>query len=141
MINVKKYLGLDVSKKSIEICGKKFSEDKSKSFFLYDPNSFIDNSKLFTAQLSISLDVIFHIVEEEIFNKYIQDLFNSSRKYVIIYSSNTNKQKQKQGDHVHHRKFTEWIEKNIKNWTLIKTINNKYPSESFSKFYIYEIKK
>ncbi len=140
MINIKKYMGLDVSKKSIEICGKKFSKDKTKSFFLYDPNYFVDNLKVFNSQLSISLDVIFHIVEEKIFNKYMHDLFDSSKEYVIIYSSNTRRQQKKQGKHVYHRKFTEWIKNNKKDWNLIEIIKNKYPTESFSSFYIYKIK-
>ena len=44
----------------------------------------------------------------ELFNLYIQNLFNSSKKYVCIYSSNVDK---KYSKYVRHRKFTDWINK------------------------------
>lgn len=41
------------------------------------------------ADLSLSLDVIYHLVEDEVFETYINTLFKSARRYVIIYSSNS----------------------------------------------------
>ena len=54
--------------------------------------------------LSISLDPIYHLLEDNAFNLYMQHLFNSSKKYVIIYFSNNDKKWEK---HVRHRKFTD----------------------------------
>ena len=34
------YVGLDVSPTAIKMCKEKFAQDKTKSFFLYDPFSF-----------------------------------------------------------------------------------------------------
>ena len=137
--NYKRYIGYDVSKTAIDICRKKFFHDKTKTFFHLDDN-FINDKK---ADLSISLDVIFHLIEDEVFDLYMKNLFNSSKKYVCIYSTNINKG---WASHVKHRKFTDWIDKHISNeWKLKEFIPNKYPFDpryssktSFSNFYFFE---
>ena len=137
--NFKFYIGYDVSKTSIDICKAKFINDKNK-IFIYMNESFKNDKK---ADLSISLDVIYHLLEDNVFNLYMQNLFNSSNKYVCIYSSNID---MKWAPHVRHRKFTDWIDKYISNrWKIKEYIPNKYPFElkksdstSFADFYIYE---
>ena len=73
----------------------------------------------------------------------MENLFNSSNKYIIIYSSNFEGER---NYHVKHRKFTDWIDKYMsKNWKLKEFIPNKYPlTSNFNgtktpcDFYIYE---
>ena len=139
LANYKNYIGYDVSQTAIKICKKKFNYDKTKTF-IHMSDNFTNDRK---ADLSISLDVIYHLLEDSVFNLYMQNLFNSSKKYVIIYSSNVDKKWEK---HVRHRKFTDWIDKYISNeWKIKEYIPNKYPfdiknqdSTSFSDFYFYE---
>ena len=103
----------------------------------------MDEYKGEKAELSLSLDVIFHLVEDQTFESYIQTVFNSSNCYVIIYSSNYNSSSNYEGAHIKHRKFTRWIEENRKDYKLLEYIPNKYPFEknntigSLSNFYIY----
>ena len=119
--NYKKYIGYDVSKTAIKICLKKFNKDKTKTF-IHMSDNFINDKK---GDLSISLDVIYDLLEDNVFNLYMKNLFNSSKKYVCIYSSNFDK---KWAKHVRHRKFTDWINKYISNeWKLKEYIPNKYP--------------
>jgi len=135
----KKYIGYDVSKTAIKICQKKFNNDTTKTFIHMNDN-FINDKK---ADLSISLDVIYHLIEDNVFNLYMQNLFNSSKKYICIYSSNVDKKWDK---HVRHRKFTDWINKYVSNeWKLKEYIPNIYPFDikksdftSFSDFFFYE---
>ncbi len=147
LFNIQKYIGLDISKKSIELCIKKFNQDNKKSFFLYHPSCFIDKHDIFKSDAVLSLDVIYHLVDEGVFSRYMSDLFLCASKYVIIYSSNTTIQEKYQLKHVLHRKFTDWIETHAPDWKLEKIIHNKYPlkaynfeEESWSDFYIYEMK-
>ncbi|MDO8657397.1 MAG: hypothetical protein Q7K55_01555 [Candidatus Levybacteria bacterium] len=135
LFKVKKYIGLDISRHIIKKCSEKMFTDKTKSFFLYDPKCFIDNQSLFKSDLTLSLEIIFHIIEGDIFNLHMEHLFNSSNKYVIIYSSNKNSA---QKYHVRHRNFTDWVSKNKPNWKLIKIIRNKFPDICFSDFYIFK---
>jgi hypothetical protein len=138
------YLGLDVSVESIEQCLRLFSTDVSKSFMLYEPTTYHDPQGFVGADLSLSLDVIFHLVEDGVFEKYIHDLFNSARRFVIIYASNRNDYNPNI-PHLKHRKFTSYIDKKISGWSLKTSVENDYPFDpndpdetSYSDFYIYE---
>lgn len=139
-----KYIGLDVSKTAIEKCVRIFKNDASKSFFLYDPECFMDTGNIFKCDLALSLDVIFHLVEDDLFEKHMRHLFLSTDKFVIIYSSNTKVNSLSKGIHVRHREFTKWIDKNITDWELSEKVINKYPQSedgqhgSFSDFYVYK---
>lgn len=141
LYDIEKYIGIDVSSKAIEICKTKFSNDQSKSFFTLNEFTKIDKAYK-TAKLVLSLDVIYHLVEDNIFNDYMNNLFESSSKFIIIYSSNHN---EILTSHVKHRNFTNWIEKYKKDWRLKEYIKNIYPFDakkpndtSFADFYIYE---
>lgn len=135
------YLGLDISKAAINLCSNRFSEDETKCFTLYLPEKFHENIQQYEADLAISLDVIYHLVEEAVFNTYMHHLFISAKRYVIIYSSNFDKRMYQQ--HIRHRKFSRWIEKNQPRWKLIDHIPNRYPVKaqgaygSFADFHIY----
>ena len=144
MFKFKKYVGLDISKTSIAMCIDQYAKDKNKSFYLYDQSCFQDNLGLFKADMTLSLDVVYHLVEDETFEKYMRDMFAASNKYVIIYASNTDENPWGQAQHVRHRKFTAWVERNIKGWTLLATAENRYQfdgdaiDESFADFYVYK---
>lgn len=47
---------------------------------------------------------------DEVFDKYMKDVFGASQKYVIIYSCNFEKDHAK---HVRCRNFTDWIDTNL----------------------------
>lgn len=133
------YIGLDVSKTILENTKNKFSSDKTKKFYLVE--DFIQ-SNFPQVELSLSLDVIYHLVEDEVFDEYMKNLFASSCKFIGIYASN---KEENYASHVRHRKFTSWIEKNAKEWKLYKFIPNKYPFDeknpnhtSFADFYFYK---
>lgn len=114
---------------------KRFKNDKTKSFFLYNPKYFRDSNSIFKADLALSLDVIYHLIEYNIFKIYMEHLFLSSDKFVIIYSSDFNTN---QKYHVRHRQFSKWIRDNLPEWKLINKIKNRYPNESHSEFFIYK---
>ncbi len=134
----KEYIGFDVSETAIELCKKKFLNDNSKSFLLTE--DLHDQ----IAQLTMSLDVIFHLVESEVFEEYMKNLFGAATDFVIIYASNFDKMPTLKYPHVRHWNFTKWVEENASEWKLAEVIKNKYPFNgdakvsSFSDFYIYE---
>ena len=133
------YIGYDVSSTAIDICRKKFRNDPSKEFYT------MDYYKQRTANLVLSLDVIYHLVEDETFNEYMIKLFESSSKFIIIYSSNSETHENNGvSKHVVHRKFTDWIDLNRPEFKLIEHTPNKYPFDgdplhsSYADFYFYE---
>jgi len=133
----KSYIGFDISPEAISICKKKFRYDKSKSF---KKNSDYAGE---LADLALSLDVIYHLVEDDVFHSYMKRLFESSNKHVLIYSSDFETHEETM-DHIRHRNFTRFIKETFSEWKLIKKIENKFPfkgdvsSGSHSDFFIYE---
>lgn len=128
--NCQKYVGFDSSKIAIDLCKKKFKGDTSRIF----TNSVKDLDKV---DLTVSCEVLFHLIDFDIFIQYLQLLFKFSNKYVIIYSSNS-EDTMPQASHMKHREFTSIVLKYFPNWKCIKMIPNKYPKECFSDFYMYE---
>ena len=84
----------------------------------------MDNCSLFKADIVLSLDVIFHLIEDRIFETNMKHLFSVAQKYVIIYSSDTDKNLLTSDPHCKNRKFTKWVENNLPDWKLIKKIRN-----------------
>jgi hypothetical protein len=132
------YTGLDISHTAIKSCKTRFSSDNTKTFKLMSENGEE------TADLSLSLDVIYHLVEDEIFEEYMRALFNAAKRFVIIYASDSEDNAGYEGTHVRHREFTKWTKENISNYKLIAFIPNKHPyngdytTGSFADFYVYE---
>lgn len=136
------YIGLDVSSSALERCREKFAEDVTKSFYLYDPAAFVDNHQLFRAELGLSLDVLFHLVEDDVFERYMRHLFGAAERFVIVYSKDTDEPATV--GYVRNRRFTPWVAEHLPEWQLAARIENRYPwtgdvrSSSECDFYIYE---
>ena len=130
------YTGFDVSSFIVSKCRERFKNDESKQFFLL---SEISDQR---ADLLLSLDVIYHLVEDDVYHSYMNQLFERAISYVIIYSNNEDSADY--AEHIKARKFTRWIEENKKDFKLIEHIPNKYPlrkgkvDTTFSDFYIYK---
>ncbi len=136
------YVGLDVSPKALELCRSRFRSDKTKTFFLYD--DFFGEPRGGATDLSLSMDVIFHLVEEDVYQTYMSRLFSSARRFVIIYSSDFERPRQ---FHERHWAFSSWVAANRPDWILAKRIPNKYPYDqaagtgSLSEFCVYHKKR
>ena len=130
------YLGLDVSGAAVSRCRQLFESDTSKAFKL------LTDYRGEKADLALSLDVIFHLVEDGIYERYMEMLFGASTRFVVIYSSNLEGIHGYDGLHVRHRKFTAWVERHRGDWRLIDRRSNRYPYRdanhgSHADFYIY----
>jgi hypothetical protein len=130
------YLGFDVADESIELCRSKFAQDTTKAF---------RNAATWDyerADLTLSLDVIFHLIEDDVFHDYMRRLFASAERYVIVYSSNH--ESDQPAAHVKHHRFTDWIDVYHADFKLVRRVPNPYPlvaddqTESFSDFFIFE---
>lgn len=140
LINYMDYTGIDVAPIIVERNKKKYIEDKSKKFYNRYPKKTYMMQKY---QLSLSLDVIFHLLEDAVFEEYMNDLFDSSEKYVIIYSSNH--EEYTRWPEFRHRKFMKYIQENIVGFSLVEFVPNKHPhvigeedTTTESDFYIFK---
>lgn len=132
------YVGYDVSKEAVARCQELFKGDSSKQFIWSGGDHFTSE---ITGELALSLDVLYHLVEDDVFELYMQRLFASSSKCVCIYSCNFDRCS---AAHVRCRKFTEYVDCHMLDWKLVKKIENAYPYDekdplntSWSDFYIY----
>lgn len=138
MMRYPRYLGLDVSEHAVQRCRQAFATDPTKTFLLLQ-----DHRDAETCDLALSLDVIFHLVEEHVYEKHMNSLFNASDRFVIIYSSNDDDGQHRVGAHEKHRQFTAWVGANQPHWKMIEHIPNPFPydmetkSGSRSDFFVY----
>jgi len=115
------YIGVDIAAGSIERCSSRFASDPTKRFFLTS-----DLPKdIGTFDLAISLDVIYHLVEDRVFEQYMRSLFGYAERHAVIYSSN--RDAVTPAVHVRHRKFTDWIDKNASEWRPSGFVPNPFP--------------
>ncbi|MDE2090961.1 MAG: class I SAM-dependent methyltransferase [Gammaproteobacteria bacterium] len=121
------YLGLDVSATAIAVCQQKFINDNRKRFLVYDAQQDLDPALGIRAEMSLSLDVIFHLVEDAVFKQYLRNLFNSAEHYVLIYSTNQDSKQISTLPHVRHRRFRDHVATAFSDWTLIEQVPNRYP--------------
>lgn len=137
LYHIPHYTGVDVSDTAIERCIKRFQDDPSKKFYTQTPFSTI--STLPQADLTLSIDVLYHLVEDTIFYQYIHNLFALSKRYVIIYS--TNFDASHTSPHQLDRKFTTVISREVPDFELLEVISNPFKGPmTMSDFYIYNKK-
>jgi SAM-dependent methyltransferase len=131
------YLGLDISPDAIRICRERFAGDPSKRFQLLEEHGGE------RADAALSLDVVYHLIEDEVFEDYMTRLFEAADRFVIIYSSDTDDNPTDQDPHVRQRRISRWIAAHRPEWTRIAHIPNRYPyagdplTGTFSEFHIF----
>lgn len=114
LFGVERYVGLDVSATAIELCRERYRDDPTKSFVQLDAKASFADLSIPRADMSLSLDVIYHLVEDDLFETYIANLFAAARSFVVIYASNVDARSE--SPHVRHRRFIDYISRNIKGW-------------------------
>ena len=120
LLQIKSYIGYDVSPTVIEMNKQKFKNSKTKTFRLIDD----ETTDFEEADAVLSLDVIFHLTEDHVFEKYMRRLFSHPGAFfVIIYSTDTNRDR---AIHVRDRKVTSYIHRQFPEWELFKSVNNPY---------------
>lgn len=115
------YIGYDVSPDAVRMCQERFSGDPLKSFKVMQ--SYAHE----LADATLSLDVIYHLIEDETFQKYMEILFDSSTRWVVVYSSNFEGAGDNHASHVRHREFTRWVQIHRPDWLLVRTVSNRFP--------------
>ena len=128
------YTGLDVSDTVLARCALRFPHHA----FLPIAGA----SALRPADLCLSIDVIFHLVEDEVFIGYMDALFAHASRLVLIYASNLDRSWS--SPHVRHRRFTDHVAQRFPEWQLRAHAPNPYPFDpgrpddtSFADFFLF----
>lgn len=130
------YIGVDVSPKALSMCRERFPSLR----FMLDTDPALQTLK---CDMVMSCDVIYHLIEDRVYAKYMTDMFRMATKYVLIYAYDFDL---RHATHVRYRKFTTYIAAHFPDWKLIKHVPQKYPqtvlgrsneSTSRSDFYLF----
>jgi SAM-dependent methyltransferase len=127
MIRYPRYIGLDVAGTAIENCRQKFKDDPTKSFALYEQGNFAPTSPNSHADMGVSLDVLFHLVEEEVYERYLRDLFAAADRIVVIYARDVDGP---QVFHERNRSFTRRLAQLAPGWHLEEKIESPFRAEA-----------
>ncbi|MGH3627249.1 MAG: class I SAM-dependent methyltransferase, partial [Sciscionella sp.] len=130
-----RYLGLDRSSTAVRMCIERFRHDATKSFLCYDPAELSDPAGWLSADLALSLEVIFHLIEDDVFNDYMRRLFDSAQRFVLICCNDT--VDDQRSPHERHRAFTPWVERNRPEWVLDHRLDPPADIDLMSSFFLY----
>jgi SAM-dependent methyltransferase len=139
-----RYVGLDVSETALSLCEQRFRGDRTKEFRHYIPNAF--EPREVSSELGLSLDVIYHLVEDDVYTAYLAHLFAASSRYVVLYTSDADRltMREIRAAHVRHRPVVRDIADRFPGWRLEQRVPNRYEYDgdvsrtSFSDFYVYK---
>jgi hypothetical protein len=107
------YTGQDISETIIRKCSGMYTNDPTKEFVN-------EISTLDRFDLAISLDVTYHLVEDSVFDEYMNKLFNISN-LVCLYTTDQ-KNTSKSASHVHHREIKDIINDRFPRFKLVNEV-------------------
>lgn len=130
-----RYLGLDRSASAIRRCIGLFETDETKSFLRYDPPTLADPAGWLRADLALSMEVLFHLVEDRVFEDYLNRLFDSAERFVVICSSDVDIDQA--SPHERHRQFTTWVSERRAEWQLEARVDPPAGVDLLSSLFLY----
>ena len=131
------YRGFDVSRAAVARCRAAYAGDAGKSFH------HVDEYRGDTADAALSLDVLYHLTEDEVFDDYLDRLFGAAERLVIIYAVDQDERRVLKGRHVRFRRFTDTIARRFPEFLLVASPPRpehlvKVSGESGASFFVFE---
>lgn len=117
-----KYQGYDISPAAVDLCKAKV---KRQGYSIKDLAQYSGQ----TAQLALSVDVIFHLVDNDEYKQYMQMLTAAADEWLIVYSTDVDLAGP--APHVKHRRFSDMLA----GFDLIET--RQPPAGTFCQLFIY----
>ena len=134
LLRLPSYVGVDVSPTALACCASRFPRHRFVPFDAVEAEA--------PAELALSIDVIFHLVEDAVFAGTMHALFSHATRFVLIYASNLDSDWP--APHVRHRRFTDHVAAAWPEWRLLAHLPNPYPFDparpdatSLSDFFVY----
>jgi hypothetical protein len=134
-----RYIGYDLSPTAVDICRRKFSADATKQFFVLD-----ERRVGAEAELALSLDVVYGLLEDELYENYLLTIFSAATRFVVIYGNGCVRRYDATHIHIRLRDFNADIAQRESRWILVNAARNPYyseigtdPARSWSNFYVY----
>lgn len=124
-IEVPKYTGYDVSEVAVIMARARCRDINGHQF-----HAFADRD-IKTGDLAISMDVAFHLVEDQVYFQHLCDLAEHARIAVLIYSTDYDSHAD---GHIRHRNVSrDWMQ-NFSGWAFTREQGGNYNAEHFMMF-------
>lgn len=144
----KLYTGLDVSKFAIHRLSREFAGDWRKRFIWYNGTRAGitgETGQIIQGDLTISLEVIFHLTSADIFQNYMELLFDTSQRFVVIMSNDPAEPEDcgtgacySNSAHIRFWPVRAWVEQNrSQEWMFVGSLRHKYPDTAWSDFFFF----
>jgi len=127
---IRKYYGYDISPAVLSKVSKNAQDGFSKEFILLT-----NNTKIVSSDLVLSLEVIFHQVNDDEYLDYMRKLVNSNGEYLLILTMNEGilKTNHIKNRHIKYRDISKFMDST--NYSLVE----KFPfTERTSTYYLYK---
>jgi SAM-dependent methyltransferase len=136
LLSIPHYTGVDVSTTVLDRCRSRFTGPE----YAFVESGDLDDVR--AAELGLSMDVVFHLTEDTVYEAYMRDLFAFSTDFVILYASDRDAATADR--HVRHRHVSAHVARAFPDWTLLARVPNRYeydprrPTDtSFSDFMVF----
>jgi hypothetical protein len=143
LLDCPSYVGLDVSPTAVALCRARCASDDRKRFEVYEPSRFAEDASRWRAEAALSLDVLYHLVEDRVYDQYLAHLFGAATRFVIVYSCDHSRVRRLLAPHVRGRCYSRDVRRRFPAWQLLSRVPNPYPyvaatrSGSWSDFAFY----
>ncbi len=127
--NVPRYVGLDVSKTIVSRNRQKYSDRKHRLFFHIRPDFLGTDLVGFQPDMAVSLDVVFHLIEDENYHIYMRNLFGAGNRMVVIYTHDMpdgEARRVAKAPHVVFRNVEMWARQHAPDFCLLDKFANPY---------------
>lgn len=121
LLDIDSYLGVDISPAAIAACRARFVDRPGWTFLTLDDWKAAPR----ISDMAMSLDVIYHLVEDEVFVDYMARLFDAAERFVLIYSSDA--EMPSRALHVRHRRYSDWVATARPDFALLQKFEQPYP--------------
>jgi protein O-GlcNAc transferase len=116
LLRLPAYIGIDVSDHAVRMCRDRFLSDDSKKFL---PLAEYSGQ---TAEAALSLDVVYHLVEDCVFEGYMDRLFSAAQRFVIIYSTDFCGEWPSKSAHVRHRGISDYCARKYPHFSQLREL-------------------
>lgn len=136
------YVGFDISMEAVTRCRQRHAGDPSKAFLPYDPPRW-KSAIPPAAEMALSLEVIFHLMDDNIYETYLHHFFQLPTRFAVILSNDTDVQARPANGLRFHR-FSSWVASRRPDWRLVGYLPSRFPFDparpndtSVSDFYFF----
>jgi hypothetical protein len=137
LLDVPHYTGYDICPALLGRLGSAFPDTRRYCFACLDGHQAVGRH-----EICLSLDVVFHLVEDAVYDRYLEQLFSAAERFVLLYSSNI--EASTPDAHVRHRAVVIQALQRFPGWRVAAMLPNPYPFDrgrpdetSFSDFFLF----